>query len=212
MYLSPAYEITCPSCGQFLRGKVRQAALLVCKSCKSVILDPHGTPVLNSAPAVIPLAHPFIAIGTQGKVNKSSFEITGRIHYTYNDGFMNDWHIVTEERKSFWLSESFGHYALFNPTPEPETVITDTHFEPDENSLTLNGQTLVYEGSDSCTGFSFEGELPINPFAISYPFLSLNYSNSQILACAHVFSQTDHKIYSGIRMSLEQLSLTSPNR
>ena len=51
-------------------------------------------------------------IGTQGKFDGVGFGIIGRMKLSWENGYWNEWFIVSEDGRKGWLAEAQGFYAV----------------------------------------------------------------------------------------------------
>jgi hypothetical protein len=57
-----------------------------------------------------------IQIGTEGVFAKQAFVVIGRIVYEYELGSWNEWHLMTNQGQSRWLSDAQQEYVFTAPT------------------------------------------------------------------------------------------------
>jgi hypothetical protein len=91
-----------------------------CDYCRAILvrhdldLEKVGT-VADLPPDVSPIQRL-----TEGIWNKQAFVVVGRIIYQYELGAWNEWHCVTNQGASLWLSDAMAQYAvsqLVSPAP-----------------------------------------------------------------------------------------------
>jgi hypothetical protein len=96
------------------------AVQTTCDYCRAILvrhdldLEKVGT-VADLPPDVSPVQRL-----TEGIWNKQAFVVVGRIIYQYELGAWNEWHCVTNQGASLWLSDAMAQYAvsqLVIPTP-----------------------------------------------------------------------------------------------
>ena len=105
----------CPNCGAAIKFAWSGSVQTVCEFCRSVLIrtDLHLEKVGQVAD-LPPTSSP-IQIGTEGIFDKSSFSVIGRIIYEYDQGNWNEWHFVTNEGISGWLSDAQLNYGISFP-------------------------------------------------------------------------------------------------
>ena len=95
-------------------------------------------------------------MGTEGVYGKRSFVVTGRIIYEYDQGNWNEWHFVTNDGASGWLSDAQLNYAVSFPAQGQKL--------PRECKIgqqyTWNNQAYVVNTITKAHYRGVEGELP----------------------------------------------------
>ena len=105
-------QANCPNCGAAIRFRWSGAVQTTCEYCRSILvrrdlnLEKVGK-VADLPPDVSP-----IQIGTEGVYQDKAFQVVGRILYDYQDGGWNEWHVIFQDGKSGWLSDSQLEYTV----------------------------------------------------------------------------------------------------
>ncbi len=101
-------------------------------------------------------------IGTQGKFDGVGFGIIGRMKLSWENGYWNEWFIVSEDGRKGWLAEAQGFYAVSFEIEENEELK-----EKNLDSVKL-GSFLKFPDSllkivdiKEATCVGCEGELPL---------------------------------------------------
>ena len=137
---SSAVQTTCPYCNSIL---VRH----------DVNLDKVGE-VADLPPDPSP-----IQLLTEGIYRNKAFVVVGRIIYEYDQGFWNEWHCVTHQGESIWLSDAMAQYAITQQAPSREPLPPAGKLYAGSR-LKLNGEEFQVTGINRARYRGVEGELP----------------------------------------------------
>lgn len=149
----------CPNCGAPIEFRFSNAVQTTCPYCQSILvrhdvnLEKVGQ-VADLPPEISP-----IQLLTEGIYGNKAFQVVGRIIYEYEQGTWNEWHCVTHQGESLWLSDAMAQYAITRLiTPAPPMPSRD-QMHPGQQ-LRVAGR--VYEVSTLTTARyrGVEGELP----------------------------------------------------
>lgn len=146
----------CPNCGAKITFRWSGSVQTVCDFCKSILirtdLDLQKVGQVADLP---PNASP-IQIATEGVFGKRAFSVIGRIIYEYDQGSWNEWHFVTNDGVSGWLSDAQLNYAVTFPASGQKL--------PRECKIgqqyTWDKQTYVVSTITKAHYCGVEGELP----------------------------------------------------
>lgn len=107
-------EYKCPACGAPLTIANRFSKTVVCGYCgQTSFITPAG---LDPAGKKAELAEfpSIFSIGKRGKLAGRPFVTLGRLRYTYEDGFWDEWFLSCDEGRAFvWLQEDEGDFTAF---------------------------------------------------------------------------------------------------
>src|SRR3569833_959884 len=106
----------CPNCGARITFRWSGSVQTVCEFCKSILIRYDLDLQKVGQVADLPQNSSPIQIGTEGIFAKYSFSVIGRIIYEYEQGNWNEWHLVTNDGASGWLSDAHQNYAVTFPT------------------------------------------------------------------------------------------------
>jgi Domain of unknown function (DUF4178) len=158
-----ARALNCPSCGAAITLRsLGQAVNVICESCHSVLdaKDPN-LKILQTFQAATALDHPYIPLGTRGKIRGTDYEVIGFQRRSIKvEGINYSWHeyLLFNPYKGYrYFTEYQGHWndtAVCKELPTVERSITA--------SATANYLGEVYrhfQTADANTSFVL-GEFP----------------------------------------------------
>lgn len=149
----------CPNCGASIRFRWSSAVQTTCEYCRSILVR-HDLDLLRVGEVGdVPHDASPLQIGTEGLYENKSFEVVGRIVYTYEHGGWNEWHLAFNDSSSGWLSDAQLEYAvsfLF----QPDTSIPSLADVPRGKSFTWDGRTYEITTVTRAHYAGVEGELP----------------------------------------------------
>lgn len=154
-----AKTASCPSCGAPVTFKSASSIFAVCEFCQSTLVR-HDQNIedIGKMAALVEDRSP-LQLGSEGKWNGIHFTLIGRIQLRYSQGLWNEWHILFDDMRTGWLSESSGEYVLtflkFPPEPLPD--FNDIQVG---NNLTLLGRRWQITNIEDAECVAGQGELP----------------------------------------------------
>ena len=135
-----AGEFNCPSCGASLKVENRFSKVVICCYCGqtcSVVaegLDPAGEKVTLADFKSI------FSIGATGSLAGDRFKTLGRLRYSYDGGFWDEWFLQFDKGQKLWLQEDEGEFTCF----EKETLTSPV---PPFSEISVGSMILVNEHS-----------------------------------------------------------------
>ncbi len=108
--------VTCPNCGAPVVFRWSSSVQTVCEYCKSILVRTDLDLKKVGEVADLPPDSSPIQIGTEGKYRNKSFVAIGRIIYEYEQGTWNEWHVMTNDGLSHWLSDAQDEYCYTFPS------------------------------------------------------------------------------------------------
>ena len=157
----------CPSCGAPVEFKSVASILAVCSFCQSTLVrDGKELANLGKMAELIEDRSP-LQIGSEGRWKGVHFALIGRIQLRWEQGLWNEWHLLFDDGKSGWLSESGGEYVISEPVWHPQSWPKFTALQVGE---TLHVGTRPYTITNilSAECVAGAGELPFKVGA-GYP-------------------------------------------
>jgi hypothetical protein len=119
----------CPNCGAPLKFLWSSAVQTTCEYCKAILVRTDVDLKKVGEVADLPIDPSPIQIGTEGIWNNKPFVVVGRIIYEYDSGTWNEWHFITNDGASGWLSDAMLDYAVsFLASPKEPLPIQDAAF------------------------------------------------------------------------------------
>jgi len=150
----------CPQCGDALALRFKYSKLTRCDSCQSTIfledetvLSLGQTTLLVDEPTLLSLHHPFV-------YEEKTFRPIGKIRYVYTLGFWEEWLVLNDEHKAFWISIDEGDMVIEEPLALGDemikTILTKKYLGA---KVTINNKQywVTEKAKGTCQGF--EGEL-----------------------------------------------------
>ncbi|MEQ8674114.1 MAG: DUF4178 domain-containing protein [Aggregatilineales bacterium] len=108
-------QMSCTSCGAPLQIENQFVRSVTCNFCGSVY-QITGDQGLDSVGKTTSLANypSRLHIGMRGKIKDMGFTILGRVRYTYEQGFWDEWQITWDDNSPpSWLEEDEGYWTLY---------------------------------------------------------------------------------------------------
>lgn len=102
----------CPNCGAPLQFQFSSAVQTTCPYCNSILVRHDVNLEKVGEVADLPADPSPIQLLTEGIYKNKSFRVVGRIVYQYDQGYWNEWHCVTHQGESLWLSDAMAQYAI----------------------------------------------------------------------------------------------------
>lgn len=194
----------CPNCGAKITFRWSGSVQTVCEFCKSVLIRTDIDLQKVGKVADLPPNSSPIQIGTDGVFKKRSFSVIGRIIYEYDQGNWNEWHFVTNDGTSGWLSDAQLNYAVTFPA-QVEKLPRECNVGQQH---TWNGETYVVSTITKAHYRGVEGELPFQYWGKSdVVFIDL-MSKSKKFASID-YSEDPPLLFLGEAVDFDELRLTN---
>jgi hypothetical protein len=199
---------SCPNCGAPVELRWSQAVQTTCAYCRSVLVRHEMDLAKVGEVAELPVLPSPIQLGTEGRWGDASFVVVGRIVYEYERGGWSEWHFVTNEGKSGWLSDAQLEYAvtfLADPKgqlpPEPGAL-------RQRQPLRLAGRSLQLQTVTRARYRGVEGELPFEYWDKSEVFFADLRSRGREFATID-YSEPAPLFFAGESVEYDELRLTN---
>lgn len=108
-------DMACTSCGAPLKIENQFVRSVTCQFCGAAYVV-SGSDGLDAVGKTASLAdYPSrLSVGQQGVIQGRSFTILGRVRYTYDEGFWDEWQIEWHDgAPPDWLEEDEGYWTLY---------------------------------------------------------------------------------------------------
>lgn len=164
-----SFSAACPSCGAPVAFRSAASVLAVCDYCQSTLIRHDGTLENVGRMASLIADRSPLQRGTEGVWQGARFTLVGRIQLRWGDagapgtagggGLWNEWHLLFDDGRSGWLSESAGEHVLSFPQPAPPDL-------PAFAALTAGAEVRLPAGTFTVSNVltaecvAGEGELP----------------------------------------------------
>jgi hypothetical protein len=200
--------LPCPACGHYLTFRAGFPAKQVCPACRLVVhREGSGISGTRTAPAVPEDMTP-LRVGTVGKYQGQSFELTGRIRYTSEQGYQNWWAMLLPDGTGAWLTEAYGDYAILRKTTSKVAPHKLTGSAPGKEFELGTGLAFYIKGLDKKKGLHLEGELPAGSGEHT-GFISVELGNEKReLAVVNVYALDKIAVYLGGYVPFESFHFT----
>ena len=152
-------EMNCTTCGAPLKIENQFVRSVTCEFCGSAYIVSGGDG-LNAAGKTASLAdYPSrLSVGDQGEIQGRTFTVLGRVRYTYDEGFWDEWQIEWHDgAPPDWLEEDEGYWTLYKrervrgPIPSPEEISGG-------NSYTINNKSVFISEERTARVMGSEGQ------------------------------------------------------
>jgi hypothetical protein len=154
-----ARKLQCPSCGAALELEHRFSKLVVCKYCSQVSqvtaegLDPTGkTGALGEFPSIF-------SVGKKVSLAGTAHQIIGRLRYKYEDGFWDEWLLLSPDGGQVWLQEDEGELTAFR-SESIRSAVPPFEKVSVGSSVEVNGKSVFITEKVRSVIAGAEGELP----------------------------------------------------
>jgi ribosomal protein L37AE/L43A len=149
----------CPSCAAPVEFKSVASILAVCSYCQSTLVrEGQELANLGKMAALIEDRSP-LQRGAEGRWKGRHFALIGRIQLRWEQGLWNEWHLLFDDGKSGWLSESGGEYVISEPVWQPAALPVFSELHVGE-SLAVAGRSYSITNLLTAECVAGEGELP----------------------------------------------------
>jgi len=123
-------QLTCSSCGAPIQIENQFVRAITCPFCGASYLV-EGDSTLNPSGKGASLANypSRLSVGTRGKIRGREFTVLGRIRYTYDEGFWDEWQIAWDDgTPPDWLEEDEGYWTVFKKERVRSAVVPLSRF------------------------------------------------------------------------------------
>ena len=202
-------EVHCPSCGAPVVFQSAASVMAVCGYCSSTLVR-HDLDLENMGKmAQLQADGSPLQLRAEGRYRGASFTVVGRIQLRFAKGLWNEWHLLFDDRRSGWLGEAAGTYAVSFPVRVPEAIPKFEELHAGK-AVVLNKQPYEVTDVEEADCIGGEGELPFSigpgystPAAdLAGPenqFATLDYSEDPPLVFTGEYVEFDDLHLSGLR-------------
>lgn len=184
-------QMTCENCGAALDIQNQFIRNVTCSFCGSNYVVTGGSSLEKQGVSAKLGDYPSrLHVGARGKIKGRGFSVLGRVRYTYDDGFWEEWQIAWEDGETpSWLEEDEGMWTVYrrgrvkSEIPPFENVKVGASIEINQTKVFITEKrTGKLQGSDG----QFSSVLPLtDPFGYvtgpaSDKTISINYWPDEI--------------------------------
>jgi hypothetical protein len=181
---------------------------LVCPACRTVLFRQY--PAKSGTARALPVPEDMtpLRVGAVGRHAGQSFAVTGRLRYTFEEGYQNWWALNLADGAYAWLVEAYGDYGVVQPSAGFKTTAhTMVNSKPGKTHKFGDGILLRTDTHDKNTGIRFEGELP-GPGDETEGFVQVELTGETgEWVIVQVHAGTRIAAYAGRRVAFEDLQL-----
>lgn len=150
--------IHCPSCGGPTEVKSRSIQVVVCQYCdQSITLTPEGVEAGGKSAALTDMFTE-LETGAAGRIQGRTFQIGGRVRYTWDSGFWDEWTLTFDDGTAGWLHEDEGELTMLVQIPIQGTL--DLSAARVGKTVRVNGQDVYVTEMRRAKIHGGEGQLP----------------------------------------------------
>jgi hypothetical protein len=197
---------SCSSCNTTHTLVLNEPSLLACKNCYEIIASSDNIEKPLKAP--VPSDWSFVQIGSTAEFKKIALRVIGRIRLQLRNEYKNFWCVEAGQGKCMWMMESFGSFAVLDPTWET--------YDGEVNKLRSgipidfrSGKRLTGEYVEKIEGLTYQGEL--GPWTEFLPgaFMVQASNADGVIAIYFIHSKEEIKFLAGEKISPENLKLAN---
>lgn len=199
----------CPNCGADQGWQARFSQLLVCSHCNTAsYVDQGALRAVGQMASLAQTPGPFYLHGT-GLWSGMRFTVIGRVRYSYEQGFWDEWLLNFQDGSTRWVGEDGDEYTITTLKDRPFPTNLYDKAQPGGRLLVGTHSYHVDEkGIAECVGG--EGQLP---FVVTQgertPYLDLSFGERHV-ATLEVSAQGHARVYAGERADLSQVQMDVP--
>jgi hypothetical protein len=195
----------CPNCGAPIVFQFSSAVQTTCPFCHSILVRHDLNLEKVGEAADLPPDPSPIQIRTEGIYRKESFVVLGRIVYGYEQGTWNEWHCVTHQGESIWLSDAMAQYAVTSLLANPPEIPGAGHLYTGKH-LDLDGVRYTFTSINHARYLGVEGELPFEYWdKVELVFADLRTSDARFATID--YSEDPPLVFTGESVDFDTLRL-----
>lgn len=149
----------CPNCGAPIEFRFSSAVQTTCPYCNSILVRHDVDLAKVGEVADLPPDVSPIQLLTEGIYQNQAFQVVGRILYQYEQGAWNEWHCITHQGASLWLSDAMLEYAVSRQV-ETKQILPQKRQLRAGMKLELGGVKYEVTGVNKARYLGVQGELP----------------------------------------------------
>lgn len=155
--------LSCPSCGGEIKIRSIFSKSVVCSYCGQTSY--LGVDKLEAAIGGKEMLADYgsqFSVGAKGKFADKSFEVIGRIRFSYTEGFWDEWAVIINDKEDqiFWLEEDEGRLTLFISTDVASSKAPNYNKTKVGTEISFDNHKIFVRAKSKATVEGGEGELP----------------------------------------------------
>ncbi|MBL8428871.1 MAG: DUF4178 domain-containing protein [Dechloromonas sp.] len=201
-----AVSAHCPSCGAPVVFKSASSVFAVCEYCQSTLVrHDQNLEDIGKMAALVEDRSP-LQLGAEGSYKGVHFALIGRIQIKYSQGIWNEWHLLFDDMRTGWLSESGGEYVLTFAQFVGEALPQFNDLKIGQRFV-LASQTWTVSNIEKAECIAGQGELPFKVGA-GYPVAAVDLRNQANFATLD-YSETPPLLFVGEAVDFPSLKMAN---
>ena len=201
-----AVSAQCPSCGAPVVFKSASSVFAVCEYCQSTLVrHDQNLEDIGKMAALVEDRSP-LQLGAEGSYKGVHFALIGRIQIKYSQGIWNEWHLLFDDMRTGWLSESGGEYVLTFAQFVGEALPQFDDLKIGQRFV-LASQTWTVSNIEKAECVAGQGELPFKVGA-GYPVSAVDLRNQANFATLD-YSETPPLLFVGEAVDFPSLKMAN---
>ena len=183
-----AENINCPQCGSLLPLKFQHTKLTVCSHCDSTLFLADNAAKFAGKQSTLSQAPSLMKMHKHFGYKNESFMPVGMIRYAHKIGFWEEWWVITNSGKGFWVSIDEGDFALEKPITldVPAPALSDISLG-EHYTFFKNKWQVTEIDTGICEGFT--GELPeLIKQGEKVPFIHLSGRSGELMTLEYIYN------------------------
>lgn len=179
--------INCPQCGNSLPLKFQHTKITVCSHCDSTLFLADDAVKFAGKQSVLSESPSLMQMHGQFRYKQTSFMPVGKIRYAHDIGYWEEWWVIDNMGKGFWVSIDEGDFVFEDPITldKPAPPFADVRLGNIYTFFSTQWQ-ITEINTGICEGFI--GELPeLIKTGEKIPFIHLSGTNRELMTLEYVF-------------------------
>ncbi len=155
--------LSCPSCGGEIKIRSIFSKSVVCSYCgQTSYLGVDKLEAAIGGKGMLADYGSQFSVGARGKFANKSFEVIGRIRFSYTEGFWDEWAVIINDKEDqiFWLEEDEGRLTLFISTEVASSKAPNYSKTKVGTEISFENHKIFVRAKSKATLEGGEGELP----------------------------------------------------
>lgn len=115
-------HLPCPNCGADVVFRSPALPSRVCDACRTMLVRSDAGLAQFGIAAALPFDVSPVQIGMRGTEAGQSFDVIGRVRWSWTEGAWNEWLLLFADGGTAWLGEAMGQFMLLR-----EHALGDVH-------------------------------------------------------------------------------------
>lgn len=150
--------VSCPSCAAPIPDRNPGVVVAVCAHCDTALTWDAEAVQSSGIRSRLPQGFTRLFVGASGRLDGRSFVVMGRVRYALDGSPWDEWYVLDEEGRSFWITEDDHELAVELPQ-RAEAALAPEALEPGR-WIEIGDQRFLIEETGLATCVGIEGQLP----------------------------------------------------